>query len=182
MSNANEKNMIGVEALVKDIRTNLTQKSASYKDEVKVMKAMLSDDNFVVTTYTNKGTEEHCPAKEFKSMVSNIVSSTAKISKDEAESLTNNYEVKKSDAETMVNLSKDFFKTALNTGRKINLGGTSKSDISIQLKEIPESVKRYPKKVGFNGDGTIKYENASTVIPAHDSLKVTAPCPKWAGK
>lgn len=180
MATSNVNNEVKVEELLKNIKENLTQKSASYKDEVKVMKAMLSDDSFEVSVYSNKGVEKHNPAKEFKSMVSGIVAATTKISKEEAETLTNNYDVKKSDAETMVNLSKDFLNTALRTGRKINLGGTANSDISIQIRELEQTTKRYPKKVGVNADGTPKYENQTTTVPAHNTLKVTSPCPKWA--
>lgn len=160
--------------LIKNIKENLSQASASNKDEVAVMRAMLNDKDFKVTTFTNSGTSEHCPAQEYRSMLSNVVSATAKISKAEAENLVDSYEAKKSDAETMIALSKDFTNTYLRTGRKINLGGTEKSNISIQLKDVPESVKRYPKKV----DGG--YVKAETKVPAHEGLTVSAPCPDWA--
>lgn len=166
--------IMGTAELIKNIKENLSQASASNKDEVAVMRAMLNDKNFKVTSYSNSGTTEHCPAEEFRGMLSNVVSATTKISKAEAENLVDSYEAKKSDAETMVALSKDFTNSYLRTGRKINLGGTEKSNISIQLKEVKESVKRYPKKV----DGG--YVKAETKVPAHEGLTVTAPCPDWA--
>lgn len=179
MANLEEKETMGVQELITNIKENLSQKSASTRDEVRVMKAMLNDRDFKVSTYSNNGITQHCPAEDYRSMLSNVVSSTTKISKSEADNLVNNYEAKKSDAETMVSLSKDFFNSSLRTGRKINLGGTEKSNISIQLKEIDETVKRYPKKVGVNADGTTQYEKAETKIPAHEGLKVTSPCPSW---
>jgi hypothetical protein len=112
-------------------------------------------------------------------MASNIIASTTKIPKVEAQSIADNYEVKKSDAETMVALSKDFLNCALRTGRKINLGATAKSNISIQIKDIPESQKKFPMKTGVNDDGTPRYEKAETIIPAHEGLKVSSPCPNW---
>jgi hypothetical protein len=172
----------GVNELVNDIKANLKQKSSSNRDEARVMRAMLNDRDFTVTTYSNSGTETHCPAEEFRGMLGNIVSATAKLPKAEAENLVNNYEVKKSDAETMIGISKDFINTSLRTGRKIQLGGTESSNISVQLKEIPESIKRYPKKVGVNQDNSTKYENAETRVPAHEGLKVTSPCPDWVTK
>ena len=99
--------------------------------------------------------------------------------KAEAETLVNSYEAKKSDAETMVKLSKDFLNTALRTGRSVNLGGTEKSNISIQLKDGEMTTKRYPKKVGVNPDGSTRYENAESTVPAHEGLKVKSPCPDW---
>lgn len=169
----------GVQDLITNIKENLSQKSASSRDEVRVMKAMLNDRDFKVSTYSNNGVTQHCPAEDFRGMLSGVVASATKISKSEADSLVTDYEVKKSDAETMVTLSKDFFNSSLRTGRKINLGGTEKSNISIQLKEIEEGTKRYPKKVGVNEDGTPKYEKAETRIAAHEGLKVTSPCPSW---
>lgn len=176
----NNRNEMGVTELVNDIRANLTQASASTRDEITVMRAMLNDRDFYVTTYNNDGsTVQHCPAEDFRKMTAGIVASTAKISQNEADALVAGYECKKSDAETMVGLSKDFINTALRTGRKINFGGTEHSNISIQLKNIPESTKRYPRKNGVNADGTPKYEDGVSVIPAHEGLKVTNPCPTW---
>lgn len=168
---------MNVQELIKDIRDNLKQKSASRRDEVTVMKAMLNDKDFIVTDYATK--ETHCPAKDFREMTASIIASTTKISKAEAQDIADNYEIKKSDAETMINLSKDFINCALRTGRKINLGATEKSNISIQIKEIPESQKKFPMKTGVNEDGSPKYEKAETIIPAHESLKVSSPCPNW---
>ena len=181
MSNTNNRNEMGVNDLINDIRNNLTQKSASTRDEVAVMRAMLNDRDFNVTYYNNDGsTEQHCPAKEFRKMTSGIVASATHISQSEAEALVDGYDCKKSDAETMVGISKDFINTTLRTGRKMNLGGTEKSNISIQLKEIPESTKRFPMKTGVNDDGSVRYENGVSTIPAHEGLKVTSPCPNWA--
>lgn len=166
-----------VKDLIKEIHDNLKQKSASKRDEVTVMRAMLNDKEFIVTDYATH--EQHCPAKDFRDMTANIIAATTKMPKVEAQVVADNYDVKKSDAETMVNLSKDFVNCALRTGRKINLGATEKSDISIQIKEIPESQKKFPMKTGVNDDGTPRYEKAETIIPAHEGLKVSSPCPKW---
>lgn len=178
-ANNNAPEEMSVQALVKDIKTHLTQKSASSRDEVRVMKAMLNDRTFKYEEYSNSGVETRCPAEEFRGMITNVISSATKIPKNEAKALADNYDAKKSDAETMVQISKDFINTALKTGRSINLGGTEKSNITIQLKEIDMAVKRYPKKVGVNQDGSIRYENAESTVPAHEGLKVKSPCPDW---
>jgi len=170
-------NNTGVQALIRDIKTNLKQKSASRRDEVAVMRAMLNDTTFQVTDYQTG--ETHCPANDYREMLSNVVASTTKISKAEASTLVAGYEAKKSDADTMVVLAKDFINGALDTGRKVNLGAREKSNISIQLKEIPESEKKFPMKTGVNDDGTPRYEKARTIIPAHEGLKVSSPCPTW---
>lgn len=166
-----------VQELIQDIKSNLKQKSASRRDEEAVMKAMLNDRNFIVKDYASN--ETHCPATDYREMVAGIISATTKMPKVEASAIVDSYEAKKSDAVTMVNLSKDFMNTTLRTGRKIDLGATEKSDISIQLKEIPESTKKFPMKAGTNADGSIRYEKNETTIPAHEGLKVSSPCPKW---
>lgn len=173
------ENNTNVQELIQDIKDNLKQKSASRRDEEAVMRAMLNDRDFIVRDYSSH--ETHCPASDYREMVAGIISSTTKMPKVEAAAIVNNYEVKKSDASTMVNLSKDFFNCALRTGRKINLGATEKSDISIQLKEIPETQKKFPMKTGINEDGSARYEKNETTIPAHEGLKVSSPCPKWTG-
>ena len=173
-----ENNNMNVQELIQDIKNNLKQKSASRRDEEAVMRAMLNDRSFIVKDYSTQ--ETHCPATEYRDMIAGIIASTTKMPKVEAQAVVENYEVKKSDASTMVTLSKDFFNSALRTGRKINFGATEKSDISIQLKEIPETQKKFPMKTGMNDDGTFRYEKNETTIPAHEGLKVSLPCPKWA--
>ena len=172
-----ENNNMNVQELIQDIKNNLKQKSASRRDEEAVMRAMLNDRSFIVKDYSTQ--ETHCPATEYRDMIAGIIASTTKLPKVEAQAVVENYEVKKSDASTMVTLSKDFFNSALRTGRKINFGATEKSDISIQLKEIPETQKKFPMKTGMNDDGTFRYEKNETTIPAHEGLKVSSPCPKW---
>ena len=172
-----ENNNMNVQELIQDIKNNLKQKSASRRDEEAVMRAMLNDRSFIVKDYSTQ--ETHCPTTEYRDMIAGIIASTTKMPKVEAQAVVENYEVKKSDASTMVTLSKDFFNSALRTGRKINFGATEKSDISIQLKEIPETQKKFPMKTGMNDDGTFRYEKNETTIPAHEGLKVSSPCPKW---
>ena len=172
-----ENNNMNVQELIQDIKNNLKQKSASRRDEEAVMRAMLNDRSFIVKDYSTQ--ETHCPATEYRDMIAGIIASTTKMPKVEAQAVVENYEIKKSDASTMVTLSKDFFNSALRTGRKINFGATEKSDISIQLKEIPETQKKFPMKTGMNDDGTFRYEKNETTIPAHEGLKVSSPCPKW---
>lgn len=169
-----------VKNLVEEIRENLSQKSASHKDEVRVMRAMLNDDSFEVGIYSAEGqVGTYNPCQDFRGMCANIVSNVAKISSSEAETLSKNYEAKRSDAETMVNISKEFVNTYLQTGRKLPLGARETSDVSLSAKHIPEGVRSYPKKVGVDDKGNDIYEKYSTEVKAHDSIRVHAPCPIW---
>ena len=174
---------VSTQVLIKDIKDNLKQVNASHKDEVLVMQAMLNDPTYEVTTYTKAGpTGTYNPCKDFRAMCASIIGSTTKIPAEEAKTLAEGYTVKKSEADTMVNVSKEFMNTFLHTGRKLPLGGRENSDISLQLKEVPETVRACPRRVGVNGDGTNSYSRVPTTIAAHEALRVHAPCPSWKKK
>lgn len=172
--------MANVNELVKEIREGLTQTSASQKDEVRVMQAMLNDTEYEVGIYGKDGLKEkYSPAKDFRKMTASIVASTTKVSKDEAEQLVSKHEVTKNEAQIMVDISKEFTNTYLATGRKLPLGGREKSNFALSVKEVEESVKTYPKKTGINEDGSVRYETGKKSIPAHTSIKAYGSCPIW---
>lgn len=166
--------------LINDIKTNLSQTSASQKDEVRIMKAMLNDREFKVDVYGKTGVEDtYCPAEDARSMCSSIISATTKISVDEASSLMDKYDFKKSDANTFIGVGKEFVNTFVQSGRKLPLGGRELSNVSLSLKTVDETTRTYPKKIGIDNDGTGCYENVPTTIKAHESIRVHAPCPSW---
>lgn len=169
-----------VNELVKDIRSNLSQVGSSRKDEVRVMRAMISDDSYVVDVYGKNGVEStYSPAADFKAMGASIISSAAKIPQAEAAKLMSDYEPKKGEAESMVNISKEFVNTFLQTGRKLPLGGRAMSDVSLSLKQVPEGTRQYPLKVGVDDNGNPIYSKAPTTVAAHEGIRVYAPCPPW---
>jgi predicted DNA-binding protein (UPF0251 family) len=166
--------------LVKEIKDNLSQVSSSTKDEIRVMQAMLNDKEYEVGVYTNTGLKEtYNPAKDFRAMLSGVVANTTKISKEEAAALVDVHEVTKSEASTMVNVSKEFVNTYLATGRKLPFGGRETSNIAISGKDVKETTKTYPKKVGVNEDGTDRYESGERKVPAHFTAKIYGSCPEW---
>lgn len=172
--------MSAVDQLVKEIKDNLSQVSSSTKDEIRVMQAMLNDTNYEVGVYGNSGLKEtYNPAKDFRGMLSSVIASTAKISKEEANSLVSEHEVTKAEATSMVNVSKEFVNTYLGTGRKLPFGGREKSNIALSGKDVAATTKTYPKKVGVNEDGSGRYETAERKVPAHTTAKVHASCPDW---
>lgn len=163
-----------VEQLINEIQQSHQQKSSSIKDEILVMQSMLNDTSYEVDVYSRAGkVGTYNPAKDFRKMQNNIIASVLNISKKETEYLTNNYEVTTSDAATMVNISKEFVNTYLETGRKLPFGGREKSQYAITLKEIPETEKVYQIKTD-NG-----YEKSKKVIPEHKGLSAQSSCPVW---
>lgn len=169
-----------VKSLVNEIKTGLSQTSSSNKDEIRVMKAMLSDPTYEVDVYSKEGViDTYNPCKEFRGMCASIISSVAKVPQSEAANMMDNYEVKKSEASSMVGISKEFVNTFLHTGRKLPLGARETSDVSLSLKSVAPSTRLFPQKVGVNDDGTARYSKSPTTVPAHDSIRVHAPCPSW---
>lgn len=169
-----------VKELIEEISGSLSQVSSSRKDEVRIMQSMLSDPSYEVNVYGKDGIESvYNPAVDFRSMCASIISNAAKVPMAEANQLVEGYAVRKSEAASMVNLSKEFVNTYMQTGRKLPLGPREKSDVSLSLKKVETSTRLYPQKIGVNDDGTDKYSKAPTSIPAHESIRVHAPCPSW---
>lgn len=165
--------MENVRALVGEIKDNLVQKSASRKDEVSVAKAMLNDPTYQVGIYNKDGkVGDYCPYADSRKMFANIISATTKISTQEAQDLSNAYEVTKADATSMVNLSKEFANTYLQTGRKLPLGGRKTTNVSLIMKHVEEKEKIIPSKVEGG-------EVRKTTVPSHDTIKSSSPCPDW---
>ena len=174
--------MESVKELINEINTTRTQVSASTKDEIRVMKAMLNDPTFKVDVYGKSGVEgSYCPYEESRMMITNILKDTAKITTKEAMELSNQYEFGKQESAIMVGLSKEFVNTYIETGRKLPLGGREKSNISIAKKVKEEKVGSTLRKVVVNSDGTDKYENITdnSPTPEHVSLRVFSSCPPW---
>lgn len=176
----NETNNGTVVALLEEISGNLSQTSSSRKDELRVMQAMLSDPTYEVTVYNRDGAEyNYNPALDFRAMCASVISNAAKVPAAEAAQLMEGYTVRKGEAKAMVDISKEFVNTFMKTGRKLPLGAREKSDVSLSLKKVEATTRMYPQKVGVNDDGSDRYSKAPTTIPAHESVRVHAPCPSW---
>jgi hypothetical protein len=173
-------NVSTVNSLLNEISSNLSQRSSSRRDELRIMQAMLSDTSYQVSIYGKDGIEgSYSPAEDFRSMCASVISNAAKVPMAEATQLMEGYEVRKSEASSMINISKEFVNTFLKTGRKLPLGAREKSDISLSIKNVEASTRSYPQKIGVNDDGTDRYSKTATKVPAHESIRVHAPCPSW---
>lgn len=154
--------------------------TASRKDEIRIMKAMMNDTSFEVTIYSKEGIEgKYCPSEDFRNMCASIMSNAAKIPMAEAKHLMEEHEFKKSEAESMINFSKEYINTYLQTGRKLPMGGREKSNISIALKQIKGGTRSFPKKVGIDNDGKPIYKTGTSYTQPYESIKVYAQAPSW---
>ena len=166
---------INVLDLVANIKSNVKQKSASSKDEIAVMQAMLNDPNYSVDVYDKTGVVgQYCPREDATKMIGSVISSTTHISKEEAADLANQHQFSKSEAGSMVGIGKEFINLYGQTDRKINLGGREKSNVSLIMKEVPAGTCRYPSK---QADGTTV--TAEKAVPAYVTMKVKGSCPSW---
>lgn len=173
--------MESVRELVKEINEkNSHQIAISQKDEVKVMRCMLNDKDYEVQVYNKNGVSGTLsPYRESRELISSVIANATKISTSEADQLAEQYEFNKSESINMINISKEFINTYLETGRKLSFGGREDSDISIAKKVVKETTRKCPHKIGEDANGNAIYEHQETVIPAHNSLKVYSPFPEW---
>lgn len=162
-----------VKLTIQEIKQGLKQKSASNKDEARVMKAMLNDRDYSVDVYDKKGEiSVYSPSQDMRKVLTNVIATTTKMPTAEAAELAANYEFTKSDAASMVNVSKEFVNTYVQTGRKMNLGGRETMDVSLTLKHIKQKEKSVPSTEA-------NAAQKKTIVPAHDGLKVQSKCPLW---
>ena len=168
--------MENVKSLITDIKDNLNQRSASQKDEVRVMKAMLNDPEYKVGIYDKNGHQgDMCPYEESRKLFASVIASCTKISNNEAQTLANSYEVTNNNAASMIAISKDFVNTYLQTDRKMPLGGRENMNASLMIKHVPEKEKGIPSQ--NKGE-----DRKLTKVPAHNGVKAVCPCPSWLKK
>jgi hypothetical protein len=172
--------MSQVQDLLKDIKDNLSQQSASAKDEERVMRAMLNDKEYAVNVYDKSGVVgTFCPSQSAREMCASVIASSVGVTKDEAAKIMDDHTFKKSEAQAMVDISKEFINTYIETGRKLPLGGRETSNVFLSKKEVKEGFATYPKKVGIAPDGQPIYENGKAPIKPHTSIKVQSKTPSW---
>ena len=161
-----------VEELLHDINVNLSQKSASQKDEVRVMQEMLNDKTYVVGEYNKSGRiGDYCPSADARKMVTSILSNGAKVPVAEAKNIAEQYEFSRTEATSMVGISKEFVNTYVQTGRKLYLGGREKMATSLALKVVETQRKTLPN-MSTGG-------NSEIIIPEHMTVRAKGGCPKW---
>lgn len=170
-----------VTELIGEIKAGITQTTASQKDEVRVMRAMINDKDYVVDVYGKTGVEgSFCPSAAARAMSASILAGAAKVPQAEAAALMENYEFRKSEAQHMVDISKEFVgNTYLQTGRKLDFGGHENSDIGISLKEVEGGTRTFPKQTGVDENGKAIYGHGETYVPGYQTLKIHGSCPTW---
>lgn len=172
--------MANVLKTIENVKQNVKQRSASIRDEVTVMQALLNDRDYEVEIFKKNGENEFfAPGREFRGMVTDIISSAAKINQEESAHLVENYEFKRAQAQTMVGISKEFIHSYLDTGRKFKLGGRVDSDVSFVKKEFEAGMRRYPARVGVDPSGDPIMGASEIWVDSYTGIKASSPCPDW---
>jgi hypothetical protein len=164
-----------VSEVIKNIKATNKQTSASKKDEVAVMQAMLNDKEYKVGVYANDGSkEQYCPSDDARAIVSSVVCNGAKIGKEEAAKIADDYTFSKAESTSFIGISKEFVNTYVETGRKLPLGARENSNVALSKKEVGPSVRSYPKK---SDDGV--FEHPKVQVPGYQSIRVHGSCPNY---
>lgn len=166
-----------VEEVVKEIKKNAKQVAINKIDEVKVMKAMLNDSDFKVGVYNKRSgeLEYHCPKDSINNMISSIIHNTTGLDNETCKEFANKYEYTSKDAQTIVDISKDFINTYTDTGRKINIVQDMKTEAYLYKKQIAESTKTVPDRLHGGEPRTIHTESYTKLVSS-------SKCPKYIKK
>ena len=164
--------------------TGKKYETRSQKDEITVMRGILNDPSYEVSIYNKTGCiGVYNPSKEFRKMLSGILTNTTGVQPNEAERLMDHYEFSTNDAKSMIAFSKEFINSYMQTGRKMSLGGREKSDVSFIKRTIPGGTIKSPEIIGTDENGNPIYSNTKeTKLEEYDSIKVFSPYPQWLKK
>lgn len=157
---------------------NAKTTTSSKKDELRVMRAMLNDTNYKVAAYNSSGEVSFiCPSEIIRNTCASVMAGVTKMSMAEANHLMARHEFKRSEAENMIEFSKEFVNTYLESGRKLAFGGRERSNVAISKVHKEACYRKFPKREIV--DGKEQYNNGKTWTPAHDTFKVHTKVPTW---
>lgn len=171
--------MDAVKTLINDIKENNSQVAVNQKDELNFMKTMLNTREYEVDVYNGKGIiGTFNPSNAARETLAIGISGAAKVPMSEAESLAENHEFGKKEAENYIGISKQFVLGYAETGRKLKLGTREDSDVAISMKHIDAQTNvKVPNRVNGTIQGTKEVD-----LPAYNKMKVSSPCPKHLKK
>lgn len=165
--------MTELEKVISDIKENTKQIAINKTDEVKVMVAMLNDKEFRYQKYEkNIGrVGEVNPRSQMVNLATDIIFNATGLEKKNCAILADKLTFSKKDAQTIIDLNKEFLDVYTSTGRKINLIQNERTEANVYVKEMGSTVKAIPNKE----DGTIKNIKTSP----YTKLASQSSCPKY---
>jgi hypothetical protein len=165
---------MNVQELIKDIHDNLKQKSASKRDEVTVMRAMLNDKEFTIGVYDKSMgyIGQKSPHNEAVKFAKDIIAGSTGLDTKDAEQLAEDYEWTKKNSNFLLSNMRDFLFVYTGTGRKINIMQSADTEACLYTKEIKSTNKCIPDK---DNPGKIK----QVVTSPYTKLVSVTKCPKY---
>lgn len=163
---------VTMKELMSEIKeTTKKQKSASRVDEVRVMRTMLNDPKFEVSIYDrNKGKiGTRSPREEAIKFVASTASAVTGLDVAQATELAQNYEFTKKDATFLIENARDFTSTYLETGRKLPMVQSAKTEASLIIRHVDQKTKKIPDNMG----------GGTATVPAFDKVISKSKSPKY---
>lgn len=152
----------------------------SQKQEVEICNAMMNDTTYEVPIYAGAGYQGiYNPAQSIRRAISSSISHMTGKSRLETDQMVKGYSFTSEEATEILNFSKEFINTYLQTGKKLPLGGRSKSNITLKLKQIEPGFVTYPVKVGNDENGKSICETKEAYVGGYETVKVYGPWPQW---
>lgn len=145
---------------------------ASDKTNAAIMRAMITDPSFEVTVFDGKGQPKETvnPHSKFVGICSEVLNAAGGVSKTEAASLAEGYVPSNTTASNLVDLSKCWIGTTLQSGTKVALYNTATSKCVLKQEHKEESVTKVPAT------------GEEKKVPAFDKIKASSSCPSWLKK
>lgn len=145
---------------------------ASDKTNAAIMRAMITDKDFNITVFDGKGNAKDTvnPHEKFTSICSEVLSQAGGVSKTEAAGLAEGYTPSPAVAANMVDISKAWLGTTLQSGTKVALWNTETSKCTLKMEHKEASTTKVPST------------GEEKQIPAFDKIKASSSCPSWLKK
>jgi hypothetical protein len=165
--------MTELEKVLGEVKQSAKQIAINKTDEVKVMVAMLNDKEFKYQKYEkNVGrVGEINPRSQMVNLATDIIFNATGLEKKNCAYLADNLTFTKKDAQTIIELNKEFLDVYTSTGRKINLIQNERTEANVYTKKMGSTTKAIPNKE----DGTIKNIKTSP----YTKLASQSSCPKY---
>lgn len=165
--------MTELEKVLDEVKQSAKQIAINKTDEVKVMVAMLNDKEFKYQKYEkNVGrVGEINPRSQMVNLATDIIFNATGLEKKNCAYLADNLTFTKKDAQTIIELNKEFLDVYTSTGRKINLIQNERTEANVYTKEMGSTTKAIPNKE----DGIIKNIKTSP----YTKLASQSSCPKY---
>ena len=156
------------------------QKAVSKVDEIKVMRTMLNDPDYSISIYDKtKGlVGTRCPREEAVAFIASVSSSITGLDSNSAKEIAKDYEFTKKDAIFLIENSKDFIGTYLETGRKLPIVQNETSQAALIMKHVESKDKKVSSILMGNSNNS-KVESGTVTIPAFDKIVCKSNCPKY---